>query len=105
MPRQARYAQPAPRFTPVPAGACEVCRIPLNRSRRGSMLDYICNSLINPRPDDQPGRTPRRGTYEERIEVACRLHDQLRGGTPGWGRLDINVLTIRYDTLELADIG
>jgi hypothetical protein len=65
-------------------------------SRAGSQLDYVCNRLVNPNERSaimaEAHRAPRRGSYVTRLEAVRILHAELRGDSPGWGRLDILAL-------------
>ena len=98
-PRYPKLLEPTPSRNPFRgAGRCKGCQGIINISRRGSELDFICNRLVNPHAADDSGtpaeaaRTPRRGSYEERLERVQALHLELRQGRPGWGRIDVRAL-------------
>jgi hypothetical protein len=60
---------------------CVVCRIRLDdTARKGSLLDPICNELVNPR------ERVRLDSYRQRVNHWVNRWVQLRQGRPGWGQ-------------------
>lgn len=98
LPRYPRLLEQRP--SRPPAGRCQACGGVINRERRGSQFDLICNRLINPHGLGDSGtigeivRTPRPDPpgWEERLALVRGLHQDLRGDRPGWGRISVNVL-------------
>lgn len=105
---------------PYAVPVCEVCGFDLrradssHRARPGSRFCTVCNDrIVNPpassrRANDLHGGRPgevRLYTFEARLEAGKRLHAELIGDRPGWGRYEgVELTGLMYQRVSTPDL-